>query len=599
MRKIFFVCFYFCSFALFAQTTPAPIKIASSVEKVMVFLRGAQVQRTAKIDIQSGKREYLISGLSPNLNQQSLQVKGEGDFTILSVVQRQNYLSEKETEQRETRLTKQMDSLKTVIDKENVNAVVLNSEIDLLDKMQNVQNKEVMPKPSEITENLVYRKQKLTELKLESLEIVKRIEKAKEDYNKLYLQVVEANVKKNAVVSELTVTILAKNATTSKLEISYFVENAGWQPFYDFRVKDISTPMQLSYKANVYQNTGEDWKEVKLTLSNANPYQKGDLPDFRKWNLKYKENNTRVIVKGYTEDHDNDGVPDVFDKSPDMAEADSFGVYGRSFDSDDDGFPDSKDKEPFSPRYAEVDNYGVAVNRLKTIGEAKEQARLVVEQKTHAKESTPLAVTLRTQQTSFSYDIAEPYTVIADNKLNLVEIKQWDVPVQYQYYSVPKIEESAFLLALIKDWEQYNLLEGEAQLFFEGTFVGKSQLRLQNLGDTLTVSLGRDKNIIVKRTPLRKNMKKQFLGNQRTDTREFEIAVRNTKKQAIDIWIEDQLPVSSNKEILVEKLEIGQGEVKAKTDIIRWQLNVNSNEQKVIPFKYQVKYPANWAVDLE
>ena len=157
-------------------------------------------------------------------------------------------------------------------------------------------------------------------------------------------------------------------------------------------------------------------------------------------------------------------------------------------------------------------------------------------------------ITVEKQEaTTTSYDIDLPYTIANDGKYNAVEIKEVNTPATYQYYVTPKLDRDAFLTAQVTNWEQYNLLSGEANLFFEGTYLGKTYLNTQNTNDTLNVSLGRDKNVVVTRTKLNDYTKKGFLSNKRTDSRGYEIAVRNKKPQAINIIVEDQLPLSVNK----------------------------------------------------
>lgn len=600
MKQVIIIFIAF-SQVLFAQNKELPrYFIDSKVEKATVFLSGAQVYRSAKVSVKAGKNVYVLGGLSPFLNQQTLQVKGTGDFTILSAVQRMNFLNELNSTKRIDIISAKMDSIQQKIEEENINAVVLKSEEELLDKMQTVSQIQKPISPAEITEALAYRQQKLTELKLKSLKIQAQILKLKEDYNVFYKQLVAENVKQNMSTSEVSVTITTTKEMETTLEISYFVPNAGWTPFYDFRVKDISQPMQLTHKANVFQQTGEDWNEIQLTLSNANPYQDNTIPQLETWRLEdiYVSDN-RKLMKATSEDTDNDGIPDLFDKNADTPNNVTVNGSGKVLDSDNDGVADILDEEKYTPRGQPVDAKGVAKTHtsiLKTSKDAKTEAYYLAKQ---SEKSLDIPITQKAQQTVFSYEINVPYTIIADGKYNIVEIKNVEVPVLYQYYAVPKLQKEAFLLALIKNWETYDLLEGEANLFFEGTYIGKSYLHLQNAGDTLQISLGIDKAVTVNRVKQKETDSRQFIGNQQTANRFFEISARNNKKQAIEILITDQFPQSMQADIVVENREYNGGKLDEKTGKVQWLIPVKSGEEQKVKLKYSVKFPKNINIDLE
>lgn len=586
----------------FAQNAEIPRhQVASKVEKATVFLSGAQVYRSAKVALQAGKHVYVLGGLSPFLNQQTLQVKGTGDFIILSAVQRINFLNELTTEKKISFLSAKMDSIQQKIEEENISAVVLKSEEELLDKMQSVSQLQKPISPAEITEALTFRQQKLTELRLNSFKNQQRIVKLKEDYNVFYKQLVAENVKQNLSTSEVSVTITATKPVETTLEISYFVPNAGWTPFYDFRVKDISQPMQLTHKANVFQQTAEDWNEIQLTLSNANPYQDNSVPALEPWRLLWEKNEgeSRTLMLGLVDDTDGDGVTDLFDKDPNTPNNVTVDGSGRTLDIDNDGVADALDDQPFTPRNYPVDAKGVAKNFVKTIEDAKTEAYMLVKEKEKNERTVDIPITQKLQQTVFSYEINVPYTIISDGKYNIVEIKNAEVPVIYQYYAIPKLQKEAFLLALIKDWETFDLLEGEANLFFEGTYVGKSYLHLQNAGDTLRISLGIDKAVSLNRIKQKEIDSRQFIGNQQTANRSFEIAVRNNKKQAIEILIEDQFPQATQAEVVVENKEYKGGKLDEKTGKVQWILPVKSGEEQKVKLKYSVKYPKNTYIELE
>jgi len=197
---------------------------------------------------------------------------------------------------------------------------------------------------------------------------------------------------------------------------------------------------------------------------------------------------------------------------------------------------------------------------------------------------------------SVNFKIGIPYSIPSDGKKQLVDIQQLDVPATYKYAAVPKLSQEAFLMARLTGWDEYNILPGEANIFFEGTFTGKTQLNPEVTGDTLQVSLGRDKRVVVTREKVKDFKSKSLLGNSRKETHAFVTTVRNTKNEAIEITLEDQMPVSNNKDIEVELEEAGGGNLDKTSGKITWQVKLNPNETKKIPLRFSVKYPKNQQV---
>lgn len=213
--------------------------------------------------------------------------------------------------------------------------------------------------------------------------------------------------------------------------------------------------------------------------------------------------------------------------------------------------------------------------------------------------SLAISTTRKEKPTSVNFEIETPYTIKSDNKNYMVDMEIYDVPASYQYYSVPKLADDAFLLANITSWEQYDLLSGEANVFFEGTYVGKTLLDMQNAGDTLEVSLGRDQNVSVNREKIRDYTTKQFIGNKKEETRAYKITVKNNKNQEINMIIMDQVPVSTKEEIEVDVQELSRGNLDKETGKVRWEFDLKTGKTKEFELKYSVKYPKNQNLIIE
>lgn len=214
-------------------------------------------------------------------------------------------------------------------------------------------------------------------------------------------------------------------------------------------------------------------------------------------------------------------------------------------------------------------------------------------------EASAPTVTQVINQTTVEFDIESPYTIPNDGKEYAVEMTQYSLPATYDYYCAPKLDTDVFLTAQVSDWAQYNLLRGESNLFFEGTYLGKSLLDVDNTSDTLNISLGRDKSIVVSREKLKDFSSKQFIGANQKINIAWEINVRNNKKQAINITIQDQFPISMNKEIQVEKIDYEGAILKEDTSILTWKYELGGGKSEKLGFRYEVKYPKGKTVPLE
>ncbi len=215
------------------------------------------------------------------------------------------------------------------------------------------------------------------------------------------------------------------------------------------------------------------------------------------------------------------------------------------------------------------------------------------------READVITATTVENQTTLEFEVDEPYSIPSDGKPLSVDLNRFEIETQYEYYAVPKLDKDAFLIARIIDWDQYNLLEGEANLYFEDAYVGRSVLNAQSLEDTLDISLGRDKSIVIGRTKVDKFSKRKFISSNQVASRGFEIIARNKKSQPIQLTLFDQIPVAAIGDITVEPTNLSGGKLNEQTGEVVWELSLKPQAQTTLDFSYEVKYPKDERVDLE
>lgn len=618
MRKLLFltVLSLFCCQWLAAQENQVPVN--SKISNVTVFLTGAQVQRqTESIDLPQGVSILVFSGLSSTIEGQSIQAKGEGNFTILSVTQQTNYLIEKKN-------SEQKDSYKAIMRELNDKLIALQNEAavykaeeEMLIKNQLVMGPNVNYDLLKLKQALDFQKQRLTEAKTKQVEINKEMLKLQAEYNKYNRQVNEIDGKSLKNSSDIAVKVSAKAATKGKFVLTYLVNNASWYPTYDIRAKDVSSPIELVYKANVSQNSGEDWKNVKLTLSSGNPSNSNTKPNLETYHLGFSSagyygngtsSSIRLVKGRVTSENDNSVLPGAYVRVkntsitaitdvngnytlqiPAGANELSFSYIG--FQTKDLSITNGQINVALRPDQQTLSEVVVTGREAKQIAYSSAYVPNL--------KSKAVEVVTKEKQTNVLFDIQNPYTILSDGKQFTVDIGNYDFKADYEYYAAPKLSEEAFLTAKINGFNEINLISGEANIFFEGTFLGKTLLDLQDVTDTLTFSLGVDKNVVIKREKQKNFNEKQFIGSAQRDSRHFIIEVKNRKNQTINLMLQDQLPVSTSSEITIEKQEIAKAKLDEDTGILTWQLLLQPNEQRKIELKYQVKYPKNKPINIE
>lgn len=532
MRPLFIAAWLLLTLALNAQ--PLEKEALSTIRKVTVYLQGAQVARSATVALPAGQSALKFTGLSPMLDPESIQVSAAGNFTILSVQHQINYLKENEPDAEVKRLQTEIQQLQIKADREQATFSALDEEEKFI-----LANKTLGGEKGWTAEELKagadFYRSRITELRLRKLDISLVIQKLNEDKKRLQNQINELTARqRNVATSEIVVNVSTPTAASAEFALSYLAPNASWTPSYDIRVQDITKPMALTYKAQVVQNTGENWSNVQLTLSTGNPALNNTRPELQAWWLRFYE---------------------------------PVAYYGRR------------------ERMQTADSPAM-MKDMEVADEAKVMA------------SGPTVEQVE-RTTTKEFRIAQPYSIAGGTKPVTVVIAQEEVPAFYEYYCVPKLDKTAFLTAGIADWNSYQLLSGEALLFFEGSYVGKTYLNTAETGDTLRLSLGRDESIVVERTREKEFADKQFLGGKITQTTGWNIEVRNSKKQAVNIVIEDQYPLSTTEEIEV-KLEQFKGAINdPATGQLLWKLNIAPGKTEKLNFRYSVRYPGKRQLTLE
>jgi uncharacterized protein (TIGR02231 family) len=532
MKKTSFIAFMLLlSVAAFSQQEK---KVDSKITNVTVFLSKAQVTRTVKSRIEAGKTNLIVTGLTSQLDQQSIQVAGKGNFVILGIAHQQNFLTELNTPQSLQVLKDSLQLLQNQLLRETSQKEILNREEQMLLANQKIGGTNQNLTAAELKAMADFFRSRMSDIVTARMKQDEKIKKLNEGIAKVQRQVDEQQEMYSRNTSEIVISLSAEAPVNVDLDVNYIVANAGWYAVYDLRAINTKSPITLSYKANVFQSTGEEWKNVRLKLSTANPNLSGLKPELYAWYLNFYEPVERALQGRAAGVRYKLSAPAKMEDDSDMAEEKS------------------------------------------ASGPAETSADFV----------TTIQTTLNTE-----FDIALPYTVNSASKPTLVDIRNHELKADYIYSVTPKLDRDAFLLARATGWEEFSLVPGDANIFFEGTFVGKSYIDPNSIKDTLAISLGRDKRIVVKREKLKDFSSKKMIGTNQRASYAYKISVRNTKAEDVKIIVEDQIPVSQNSQIEVAVSDTGQAKYNTNTGKLTWEMNLKPNESKEMVYKFEVKYP--------
>ena len=608
-------------------------KQTATIERVTVFTNGAQVVRTKSVQVVAGEQVVTFTGMSPYMDRKSMQLKARGRLTVLGVTHRTVHPDSLEQMKRLHQAEDAMKAVRRKIQQAKDEKEVIASQLELVKTNCSVAGRTVATPLVNIKELNNYYSQELLSLKKRTQDIDDQLLKLDNELTRKQEAFDSILHIKLATATEVDVKIDAQQAGRADFDITYYVKNAGWYPSYDVRSDGTGQPLVLSYKANIYQNTREEWKNVPVLLSSANPNRSNVAPQLKTYWLDYG-----LSAPTYDMDADSRTVSgkivDANDGSPIIGA--SVMVKGTHLGtvSDADGnysitLPQGSRQLTFSfigyvsqTRTASpgsslnismkedqaalqevvVTGYGVKNGSARSLESAQRQAPervLMREPVAQMEESEVVAVEQQQSQFGYEFEIKQPLTLPDGGKTTTTEIARHQLPASYEYRGIPKIDKEAFLVAYATDWQKLNLMEGEANVYFDNSFVGKSIIDPNAATDTLHFSLGRDQSIRVQRTKVGESSTRRFFGSNQEQTLTWRITVKNSRREAVSITLYDQTPVSRNTGIEVTVDELSGGLRDKDTGIVTWPLQLQAGEQRELLLQYKVKYPKNRRLNIE
>jgi TonB-dependent SusC/RagA subfamily outer membrane receptor len=687
----------------------------SKITNVTVYLDGAEINRTSSIDLDSGTSELIFNGLSPQIEESSIQISGLKNASILSINYGINYLSKQKKSDSITVLQNELKILDDKIQYQNDLIAGYNEELNLIQSNKKLGNETEVVSLEKLKTFAKYYRTRITELKVETNTSYATINNFVRTKNDIKKQLAEFNVDEKVQTGEIKLKLNSDAAIELNLKISYNIKNAGWFPIYDLKADKINNPINLEYKAHVFQNSGCDWTDVQLVLSTSDPNTNNEKPivnpkylNFisaysnyqsqratRSYNYKYNplvktvsgvvttssdglplpgatiiekgtSNGTQtdfdgkytlkttsgnalqysyvgmkteelpihssimnvvmdetlerldeVVVAGYgskRKDFSNvtqslagaaSGVS-VINSSGQPGNTSTVRIRGYGSITGNrqplyvvDGRPYYGNLALIEPKDIESTSILKDATATSIYGSRGASGVVLITLKNGSKSKVnELGITVETGITNTRFEIDKKYSIPSDGDVTVIEIDKFSVPATYDYFAAPVLNENVFLTAKIGNWEQYNLLPAEANVYFEGSYSGKTNINPGATTDSLTISLGVDPNIVVKRTQLNDFKKSTFIGSNKVIYKGFEIEIKNNKPSDIQLTLLDRIPKSQNRDIKLDDIETGTSDYDDKKGLLKWILNLKSGETDKVKHSYSVKYPKGKRVNL-
>lgn len=525
-------------------------KVNASLSDVRIYTQGAMLMQKTNYSVGSGMNRIIIEGISPKIDVNTLQLNATGNVILLDTKYELYYPKPENldiTNGFPKHILRDISMLTDSIAQINYELQDLNNQIAVTTSAKAILNNngaikgqgKVNDSIPMLKDAIDYYFKKMNELNAIQMKLDKQKTIKTKELTRMQTRLKQLNdygsnnglidPKDYSPVPRIIVTLQSSEAASGKIQLSYLVHEAGWSPQYDLRSSSLSSSVNLTYKAMVHQNSGLDWNNVKISLSTNNPNQNRVKPNLHPWYIDY-----------------------------------------------------------LALRVQEKSGYGNAPAALYDKKAESQSARIIDQDEIESRSSIDFMQIVE-HMISAEFKIDLNYSIASNNQAHMILVDNKELPTNFKYYTAPKLDQSVYLMAELTNLEELQLLPAKANVFFDGSYMGETYLDPTTMEDTLRLSLGVDPNVIVKRKLDKKSYKEKFIGTQRLATYFYEVEIKNQKAKAVDLVIEDQIPITTNTEIIIELLENGKGSLNEDTGILKWDLTLKAKESKTLRFGYSVK----------
>ncbi len=548
MKRIIVILALVFSFSLNSFAQEELPTYNGKIDQVKVFLQQAQIEKTVSFPLKQGNNEIILSGNSQYMQTQSLQFTSINDFIItdftpfIQYVQPTQPSEEKLSNEKKLKLKILRDSLE-ILSNQNSDSYTLTSilsrEKQVLDNMKIISQPQSIDSIPKIKDGLSYYRDKMVEiskmLQKENAIVSKRSIRIKEINNQIniILQGAENSFQpRNEYYIRLNI-YSDKNIPMSKLSYTYNVGGVYWQPFYDVKFTKPSEPASFVLKAQLTQQTGEDWNDVKLIFSTEQPNSGRILGNLYPYYLQPQQQHART-----------------YRKQANNVESIAAKVSGVSEDAAEYAVPMAN-----ATKYSEM-----TVSQLTMLGK--------------------------------EYEVGMKHTIISDGKEKIIALETKSTKADYKHYTIPKIEKAAYISALMPQWEDLELMDASGKIYLENNYINDTYISSSNTEDTLNLSIGQDKRVAVDRKVAKtKPEKTGLLSNTIETIVTITLSIKNNNQTPIDINVVDQIPLSNQENIKITAGDLSKAQYDEKTGKLTWDFSLKALEQKTITFNYTVRQP--------
>jgi uncharacterized protein (TIGR02231 family) len=541
------------------QTTVEQIRKAK-LKEAIVYTSGVQLRSSLSYNAVKGINEIIIEGISPSIDPQTIQVSATGNVVILDSKYSLFYPKAivKDVSSESSRIKRSIRLLNDSIESMGFDIRDLKEQTSVYQQAQNMlRNNGVMKNQGKVSDSLELLQEaielytsKMSALNKKLISISKatkfsekKLAKMNKRLNHLSNRLSNlGQTKSNTTpIPRVTVSLISEGNVSGKINFSYLSANAGWTPLYDIRSESAEGKIFMNYKAQVYQSTELEWKNIKLRISTNNPYANKTKPELNPWYINYVNYRSQLSV------------------------------------SRNDNY-----KMKSSPQEA-ITNRGYALESIQ-----EDEIALDADQFTKVVQ----------QLIAAEFKINLPYSIASNGQKHMVLVQKSELETNFKYYAVPKMDQSVYLVAEMLKVDELQLIPSKANIFFDGSYIGETYIDPTKMNDTLYLSLGKDPNISITRKLLSSRCKEKTIGDKIEKLQAYSIEIKNMKSSQIEVVIQDQIPITTNSDIVIDKINVGKGKLKERTGLIEWKVKLNPKDKKTFDFDYRIKFDKSKQINI-